>query len=44
MVMKKSIEKVMLINCMIMARQQLLVAGKLTKEVFVSAVLEKNNH
>ena len=39
MVHKNSIEKVMMVNCMIKARQQLTLSGKITNEVFISSVL-----
>lgn len=41
MVMKKSVEKVMMINCMILARQHLTLSGKISDEAFKKGVLEK---
>lgn len=41
MVMKKSIEKVMIINCMFLARQHLITQAKMTDEVFRVSMLEK---
>ena len=41
MAMKKSIEKVMIINCMILARQHLITQGKISDEAFKSSMLEK---
>ena len=40
MVHKASMEKVMMVNCMIKARQQLTLSGKISNEVFINAVLE----
>jgi len=39
--MQKSIEKVMVINCMILARQHLILNGNITNEAFIQGVLEK---
>jgi hypothetical protein len=41
MVMKKSIEKVILMNCMILARQHLILHAKMSEQVFQSNMLEK---
>lgn len=41
MVMKKSIEKVMIVNCMVLARQHLTTQGKITEEIFKEQILEK---
>ena len=40
MVNKQSIEKVMIVNCMIKAKQELMTSGRITEEVFKSSVLE----
>lgn len=39
--MRKSIEKVMIVNCMILARQHLTLHAKMSEEVFRSNVIEK---
>lgn len=44
--MKKSIEKVMIVNCMILAKQHLMLHAKMTEDVFRSNAIEKGkvNH
>ena len=39
MVMRKSVEKVMIINCMVLARQHLVLNGKISDEAFRSGVI-----
>ena len=39
MMHKMSIEKVMIINCMIKARQELTLSGKVTEQVFKSSMI-----
>lgn len=39
MLHKSSIEKVMIANCMIKAKQQLTLAGKITEDTFRISVL-----
>ena len=43
MVMKKSTEKTLMINCMLMAQQDLLLNMKIGKEMFIGQTIEKSN-
>jgi hypothetical protein len=40
MMQKKSIEKVMILNCMIKGKQDLTLSGKITNETFQSSMIE----
>jgi hypothetical protein len=41
MVMRKSIEKVMIVNCMILARKHLITHALTTEDSFTERVIEK---
>jgi hypothetical protein len=42
MVMKKSVQKVMMINCMMMAKNQLLESAKISNQAFREAAIAKS--
>ena len=41
MVMRKSTEKTLILNCMMMAQKDLLISQKISKEVFISETIKR---
>jgi hypothetical protein len=42
MVLERSIEKVLIINCMMMAKRDLIDSAKITNQIFLQSILEKS--